>query len=284
MIKFRKEAVESEFLPKKIEEELILMSPPVYLLIIALLTVATALVCWGIFGTVTDKTMMKGIVYPDDGMETISLPYKGTVRTLCVLPGEYVYTGQRLCMVEVNGRYSVLYSTCSGEVVSVKDEQSHFESFEPVITILKEEATAVVNTVIAFASFKSFRDISDEMEVQVNPTYLPIEKNGYIPGRITDIRTVPETKAEALRRMKMAQFAENVFPETEVAYEVHIELEMNPEDGTDFNWTFKQEKPVDMSSGTVCDVRVITSRRSVINYLFETKREKERKVREVVLE
>jgi len=284
MIKFRKEAIEAEFNPKKIEDELILMSPPVYLLITALLTVAVALVCWGIFGSVTDKTTMKGIVYPEYGMESISMPYEGTVRTLWALPGEYVYAGQRLCMVEVYGKYSVLNATCCGEVVSAKDEQSHFESFEPVITIQREEAADVVNTVTAFASFKTFRDLSDEMEVQVNPTYLPIEKNGYVPGRITDIRTVPETKTEALKRMKMAQFAENVFPETGVAYEVHIELEMKPEDGTGFNWTFRQERPVDMSAGTVCDIRVITRRRSPFRYLFESARERARKVHEVVLE
>jgi len=284
MIEFRKEALDEEFNPKKIEDELVLMSPPVYLLLAALLTVAIALFVWGFFGSVTDKTTMKGIIYPEYGMTGMSLPYNGTVRTLWVLPGEEVHAGQRLCLVEVDGRYSTISSTCSGKVVSAKDELSRFESFEPVVTVQKANADAVVNTITAFASFKSFRELSSDMEVQVNPTYLPIEKNGYIPGKITAIHTVPETRIEALKRMKMAQFAENVFPTGEVAYEVHIELELNPENGSDFNWTFEQEKPVDMSVGTICDIRVITKRRSVVRYLFESCREKARKAHEIIFE
>jgi len=284
MIRYRKEAVEEQFNPKNIEEELVLMSPPVYLLLLALLTVAVALFIWGIFGSVTDKTTMKGIVYPESGMESITLPYSGIVRSSWVRPGEYVREGQRLSLVEVDGRYSAINATCRGKVVSVKDEKSFFESFEPLVTIQKEQSSSVVNTVVAFASFKSFRDLSGEMEVQVNPAYLPVEKNGYIPGRITSIHTVPETKTEALKRMRMAQFAEDVFPENGVAYEVHIELEMDSDGMSDFNWTFKQERPVDMSAGTVCDIRIITRRRSVVRYLFESSREKARKVHEVVFE
>jgi len=282
MIEFRKEAVEEQFNPKKIEEELVLMSPPVYLLLAALLLVAAALVSWGIFGSVTDKVAMKGIVYPQTGIVSMSLPYQGTIRSLSVLPGEKVYAGQRLCLVEIDGKYSAVNASCNGKILSVKDEQSRFESLEPIVSIQKYETSAVVNTVAAFADFKTFRELSREVEVQVNPAYLPIEKNGYIPARITDIRTVPETMTDALKRMKMAQFADNVFPENGIAYEVHIELEMNPDGG--FNWTFKQERPVDMSAGTVCDIRIITRRRSVIRYLFESAREKTRKVHEVVFE
>lgn len=284
MIEFRKEVLDEQFAPESTERFIKLTSPSVYLLLLTMILLGGALVLWGVMGSVTDKAKLGGMIYPLEGIESVTLPNSGVVRQLLVHTGDRVEKGQTLAMVEIGQQYSVLSSTCSGEVLSMKEEQMPFQVFEPIVTIQTHKAMGMVKTLTAFADFKTQRELTLDQEVQVNPSYLTREANGYIPGKILSISTTPISQEEALRKMKVNHFAENVFPQSGVAFEVQIELETNPNDPNRFAWTFQQERPVDMRVGTYCNIQVITRRRSIIRYMFENIRERYRKVHEVVLE
>ena len=255
------------------------------MILTTILILAVALVMWGVMGSVTDKAQMGGMVYPRYGVQSVTLPNNGVMRTPLVHVGDYVEQGQTLAMVDINHQYSVLTSTASGEVISMKEEQQQFEAFEPIVSIQQnQEKNKVVNCIIAFADFKTQRELRLDEEVQVNPTFLTREKNGYIPGHILSISRFPVSRDEELKKLKLSHFAENIFPQGDVAYEVQIELEMSKDDPTQFAWTFAQEKPVDMRTGTFCNVQVITKRRSILKYLFENVREKYLSIHETIAE
>lgn len=284
MIEFRKEALEEEFSQGKEGETIRLSKPSIYLLLLTLAVMAGAFLAWGFFGSVTDKAQMKGVMFPVDGTSEVSVPNPGVVRTLMVHKGDTVVPGQILAMIDVNGQYSTLTATEPGQVLTILQEQQGFDAFQPIVNLLTENSDKQVKTLLAFANFKTVRELDTDLEVQVNPSYLSREKNGYVPAHILSISKYPMSAHEAALRLKNEQFTQAVFPKEGAAFVVEIELEMNPDDQEEFNWTFDQEKHVDMSTGTLCDVQVITKRRSVFRYLFENLREKYRRTHEVVFE
>lgn len=284
MIEFRQEALEEEFSQGKGDETIRLSKPSIYLLLLTLAVMAGAFLAWGFFGSVTDKAKMKGVMFPVEGTSEVSVPNPGVVRTLMVHKGDTVVPGQILAMIDVNGQYSTLTATEPGQVLTILQEQQSFDAFQPIVNLLTENSDKQVKTLVAFADFKTVRELDTDLEVQVNPSYLSREKNGYVPAHILSISKYPMSAHEAALRLKNEQFTQAVFPKEGAAFVVEIELEMNPDDQEEFNWTFDQEKHVDMSTGTLCDVQVITKRRSVFRYLFENLREKYRRAHEVVFE
>lgn len=284
MIEFRQEALEEEFSQGKGDETIRLSKPSIYLLLLTLAVMAGAFLAWGFFGSVTDKAKMKGVMFPVEGTSEVSVPNPGVVRTLMVHKGDTVVPGQILAMIDVNGQYSTLTATEPGQVLTILQEQQSFDAFQPIVNLLTENSDKQVKTLVAFADFKTVRELDTDLEVQVNPSYLSREKNGYVPAHILSISKYPMSAHEAALRLKNEQFTQAVFPKEGAAFVVEIELEMNPDDQDEFNWTFEQEKHVDMSTGTLCDVQVITKRRSVFRYLFENLREKYRRAHEVVFE
>lgn len=284
MIEFRQEALEEEFSQGKGDETIRLSKPSIYLLLLTLAVMAGAFLAWGFFGSVTDKAKMKGVMFPVEGTSEVSVPNPGVVRTLMVHKGDTVVPGQILAMIDVNGQYSTLTATEPGQVLTILQEQQSFDAFQPIVNLLTENSDKQVKTLVAFADFKTVRELDTDLEVQVNPSYLSREKNGYVPAHILSISKYPMSAHEAALRLKNEQFTQAVFPKEGAAFVVEIELEMDPDNQEEFNWTFDQEKHVDMSTGTLCDVQVITKRRSVFRYLFENLREKYRRAHEVVFE
>lgn len=284
MIDFRKDALEEEFSVGKENETIRLSKPSVYLLLATLAVMAAAFLSWGLLGSVTDKAQIKGVMFPVEGTTEVSVPNAGVVRNLMVHKGDRVVPGQILAMIDVDGQYSTLTTTVAGEVLSILQEQQRFDAFQPIVNLLTEQTDSQVTTMVAFADFKTVRELSIDQEVQVNPSYLSREKNGYVPAHILSIERYPMSAYEAAQRLKNEQFTQAVFPQEGAAFIVEIELETNPDSPDLFNWTFSQEKPVDMSTGTLCDVQVITKRRSVFRYLFENLREIYRRTHEVIFE
>lgn len=285
MIEYRQEALDEEFSTGKDDETIRLSKPSLYLLLLTLTVVAMAFLAWGVLGSVTDKAQMKGVMFPVEGTQQVRVSTAGVVRQLMAHKGDKVKAGQILAMIDVNNQYSTLTATADGEVLSIMQEQERFDAFQPIANLLTDNTTdKQVKTMVAFANFKTVRELDTDLEVQVNPSYLSREKNGYVPAHILSVSKYPMSAHEAALRLKNEQFTQAVFPKEGAAFLVEIELEMNPDDQEEFNWTFEQEKHVDMSTGTLCDVQVITKRRSVFRYLFENLREKYRRTHEVIFE
>lgn len=282
MIDFRQQALDEEFSLGKSNGIIQLPKSSVYLILLTLIVMASAFMAWGILGSVTDKQHMKGVMFPVDGTSGVSVPNHGVVRSLMVHKGDLVKKGQILAMIDVDGQYSTLTAPVQGEVLSILQEQDEFEAFQPIVNLLTDNNDKQVTTLIAYADFKTIRELEVGQEAQVNPMFLSREKNGYVPAHILSISRFPISAKEAEQRVRNPQFIQNVFPDGGSAFEVSIELETLPDDDSQFAWTIIQDKFIDMTTGTLCDVQVITKRRSVFHYLFENIREKYHSANEVI--
>ena len=220
-------------------------------------------------GHITDKRYIGGLVFPDKGIVTVQLPNNGMVNDVYVNTGDHVNAGEELAMVSVGSANSIISSPCSGIVLGHKGQHESFVQYEPIFNVLSQETPAQVRTIVAYAPFTIQRELRVGMEIQATPTYDTREKIGYVSGRITNIAKFPINRQEALQKLKLNDFLDDIFPKEGSVFEISIELNQDSTTHDGLAWSFEQNIPVEMSVGTFCNIQVITKDRSVYDYLFE---------------
>lgn len=256
---FRQKNLDALNDPEHIDEHITVTKPSVYIVVATLAVMILSVIIWGIIGTITDKATVGGVMFPTQGTTTVTLPNRGTVRSLFVHKGDHVTQNQSIAMVSVEDAYSMISSPQTGTVLNVLDENKSFEAFEPIATIIASEAEQQreVHTLIAFVPFELMRKMRVGMDVEATPKNLTREKDGYVKGRITRIEQYPITREQAIKKMRVEGFANDIFPEQGSAFEVEMELED------------LQLADTELSVGTFLNIQVITRKRSVYQYMFE---------------
>ena len=259
--------------PDQMGEYLKVTAVPTYLLATAIILLMVAFVVWGFLGNVTDKAHYAGVVFPAQGTTDITLPNKGMVRNMLVHNGDSVHQGQTVALVSIGESYSFLTSTVDGLVISTKTENETFEAFEPIVSVIVNNATGEESQhtqLIAFASTEAQRDLRIGMEAQVWPADEKRDEIGYVRGKITQVVRYPAVANEVSQTLRSDIMAQRLLGQSDVVYEVRIDLLCSPEDPTRYDWSFGEPADVSMGIGTYCSVLTETRRRSMFQYLFES--------------
>lgn len=274
---FRQEALDRLKSPEIADTEIKVTTPSTYVIIAAMAILVIAVFVWCFIGNISDRSTVSGVIFPIDKVIDVDLPNRGTVRSIFVNNGDAVVKGQALAMVSVGDAYSMVSAPASGSILNIKKENEDFEALAPIATIINNNDDEHVNSAVAFVSFEISRKLKDGMRVELTPKNLTREKNGYIVGHITGVDTYPISRDDAVKQLKNESFVGDIFPEQGAAFVVKMVLH-DKEDGT-LAWSFKPDEPINMGTGTFCDIRIVTKRRSVYKYLFESVREKAIKAR-----
>ena len=261
--------------PEQIADHLRVTYVPAYLLATAIGLLLAAFIVWGVLGSVSDKAYYSGVVFPSQGTADVTLPNKGIVRTMLVQNGDSVHVGQTIAMVSVGDRYSFLTSTVNGLVISAKTNNETFEAFDPIISVVDDNAvsTSQKTQLIAYADNNAQRHLRIGMEAQVWPADEKRDEIGYVRGRITQVVRYPANVNKVRQKLKSDILAKHLTDEgQELVYEVRIDLLRSSRDSTLYDWSFGEPDDVDMNVGTYCSVLTETRRRSMFQYLFEASR------------
>jgi hypothetical protein len=113
--------------------------------------------------------------------------------------------------------------------------------------------------ILAYVSFYDLRKLSIGQQVQVTPADLERESCGYAYGKITAIEHYPTTREAVAKRLKLAPLAAFI-PQGEAVYEVSVVLD--EQDGK-LVWSREKSRNLTISTGTLCNVYVITERQPV---------------------
>jgi len=249
-------------------------SVPVKIVIGAILILCITIVIWCLFGTVTDKEYMKGVVFPSDGTIGVNIPKSGTVESIFVQKGDVVTKGQVIALISVAGSHSVLSSAGDGVVLTYLPENSSFSAFEDIVDILPSYLSdKMVRSVTAYANFTSKRFLRPGQSAQVTPTNEKRERVGYVRGHIKNVAQYPTSRQEAVAKLQNPSLVQEIFPDESSVFEVEIELETDPDDPDKLNWSFFSDEDIDMSVATFCNVEVVTKSRSFFDYILENVRE-----------
>ena len=272
---FRSKALDGLNVSEGEETEVKVTTPSVYVFIASMAILVVAVFAWCIFGSISDKSNVSGVIFPIDNVIDVTLPNRGTVRSIFVSAGDNVNAGQALAMVSVGDAYSMISSPSAGTVLDIRKENDQFEALAPIATII-DSGQEQIYTVVSFVPFEMSRKLKPGMEVEITPKNLTREKNGYISGHIVEVEKYPISKEDAIKKLKSETFTGDIFPQQGAAFVVKMQLNRNA-DGSPA-WSFEPEDPVELDAGTFCQIQIITKRRSVYKYLFESVREKSHKL------
>jgi len=253
---------------------------PVKLILSALLILCLTLVSWCIFGTVTDKEYLQGVVFPSQGTISANIPNSGKVENIFVHKGDIVTKGQILALVSVDGARSIVSSPIDGVVLSYLPNNYSFNAFENIVDILSSDLSVeTVRNVTAYSNFASKRDLKPGQVVQVTPSNEKREEVGYVHGHIRSVSQYPTSKQDALIKLRNPSLVQEIFPDDNSVFEVEIELDVKADNPSKLDWSFSDAKEIDMGVGTFCHVEVITKSRSFFEYLMENARQSRNKLK-----
>ena len=268
--------------PEQIADHLRVTYVPTYLLASAAIVLLAAFIVWGFLGNVSDKAYYSGVVFPVQGTTDITLPNKGIVRSMLVHNGDSVRQGQTVAMVSIGDSHSFLTSRVSGLVISTKADNEPFEAFDPIVSVVDgnvSDGELQHTQLIAYADNEAQRDLRIGMEAQVWPADEKRDEIGYVRGRITQVVRYPADADEVRQTLKSNILAKRLLEQSDVVYEVRIDLLRSPEDTTRYDWSFGEPADVSMGIGTYCSVLTETKRRSMFQYLFDSARTRFRDVK-----
>ena len=112
---------------------------------------------------------------------------------------------------------------------------------------------------LVYVTFYDLRKLKIGQQVQVTPADLERESCGYAYGKITAIASLPTTRQAVIQRLKLAPLAAFI-PQGEPVYEVNVVLD--EKDGK-LVWSREKSESLSITTGTLCDVYIITARQPV---------------------
>ena len=112
---------------------------------------------------------------------------------------------------------------------------------------------------LVYVTFYDLRKLKIGQQVQVTPADLERESYGYAYGKITAIASLPTTRQAVTQRLKLAPLAAFI-PQGEPVYEVNVVLD--EKDGK-LVWSREKSESLSITTGTLCDVYVVTARQPV---------------------
>lgn len=257
---FNKEALSALDDHNEAEEMARVASPKLKIVLGAMLAMVVVAVYWCTFGTVNDKVMTQGIVFPFKEVTPVNNSLDGTIEQVFVKPGQSVKGGAVLLAIRhAADTATTIIAPHNGIVLNTLTEGDQVNSHESVAWILPNDTETNGREILCYVTFDNLRKLKPGQQVQVTPADLQRENWGYAYGEIVGIEQYPTTKQDIRKRLKLEPLS-SFIADGQAVYEVRVVLAEN--DG-DLIWSREKSKGLKVGTGTLCNVQIITARERV---------------------
>jgi len=155
-------------------------------------------------------------------------------------------------------------SPFSGEIVELKVyEGSEVAVGSPVLSL---QPVAGQLEVIAFVPSGEAKRIAAGMAAEISPSIIKREEFGYMRGTVTYVSDFPTTDAAAMRTFENESLV-GALRAQGLANEVHIDLRKSSSPSV-YEWSSKKSPKQQLSSGTLCSIKVVTRERRPIELIL----------------
>lgn len=245
------------------------------------LILVLSLCLWLFTGTVTEKSYVKGVVFPVGGTSDATLPQNGVVRSMFVQKGQTVHKGQQIALVSVDDAYSVISAANDGTIFSTKLDNEPFEAFEPIVSIVDPSKNAGSDyLLLAYSDLKNLKDLGVGQEVQIWPSNQKKDEIGYVRGNVSRVSHFPVARSEAESKIRIGEYMSELIPENTSYYELEVMFRTSTDNPEELDWTFDNVQHPDMKMGTLCDAIIIKNTYTIFQYLFLRTKSSANKIRE----
>ena len=201
---FNKEALSALDDHNEADEMARVASPKLKIVLGAMLAMVVVAVYWCTFGTVNDKVMTQGIVFPFKEVTPVNNSLDGTIEQVFVKPGQSVKGGAVLLAIRhAADTATTIIAPHNGIVLNTLSEGDQVNSHESVAWILPNDTETNGREILCYVTFDNLRKLKPGQQVQVTPADLQRENWGYAYGEIVGIEQYPTTKQDIRRRLKL---------------------------------------------------------------------------------
>lgn len=160
--------------------------------------------------------------------QNVVSPYAGEVLELKVYPGSSVVEGQ--------------------SIVSIQPDRQNLE-------------------LLAYVAAAQAKDVKTGMEVQVAPSSAKREEYGFMTGKVTFVADYPATSA-ALMRNFQNELLVSALSSSGPVTELRVALDPDESTPSGFRWSSSRGPLITISSGTICNVQIVTHRQKPITLVL----------------
>lgn len=258
---FREQALKKQASPEQLDELIQITSPTGWLALTALGGLVVVAILWGILGSMPTTATGMGVFIRGNAINSAVAPIAGEVREINVAVGEMVTKGQRVGRV---GSATVT-SPEAGRVMQILAETGTFvNTGSPIVSL---EPVGVTMQVVAYLPLADAKKVLPGMKAQVSPSTVKKEEFGSILGTVTLVAEFPSTQ-QSLRGVLVNDELIKTIANTEGPVEVRIDLERDSSAPSGYKWTSSGGPAIQISSGTVGSVMVITSDQMPISMIL----------------
>ncbi len=243
-------------------EELARVSHPSLLFVLtAMLVLCAVAVYWCAFGTINYKVTAQGVVFPFDKPIGISAPSEGMVEHILTSHGATVKAGDDLLEVRTGDSIFTITAPDDGTVLTYRPEEANFTEDDYIVWLMPKETAETQREMLVYVGFDDLRTLKKGQQVQVTPADLQREDCGYAYGTILSIEQYPTDRDEVASRLKLAPLAS--FIGDGAVYEVKVLLDEADREGSSLRWSRSKSAHLQMGTGTLCNVQIITEKKRV---------------------
>ncbi len=156
-------------------------------------------------------------------------------------------------------------SPYDGEVLEIKMiPGSSVANAQPILSIQPNEQNLQV---LAYVPAALAKDVLSGMDVEISPTNVKREEYGFLKGRVTYVADYPATPAAMMRNFENDTLVHTLDAGSAVT-EVILELQPDASTATGFAWSSSRGPDQVLTSGTLCQVDVVTKHEHPVALLF----------------
>jgi HlyD family secretion protein len=159
----------------------------------------------------------------------------------------------------------------AGEVLELKVYSGGAVSAgSPIVSI--QPISPALEAIVYLPSTQA-KEVTPGMEVQVSPSSVRREEFGYMVGKVTFVADYPTTAAALMRNFQNDSLVQAITQKGPVN-ELRVELLPDRSSVSGFKWSSGGGPPVTISSGTVCNVNIVTREQQPVSLVLPIVRKK----------
>ena len=253
---FRQEAMDKTLSPDELDRLMRVTSPRGWLALIALLALVAAAVAWGVLGTVPVAVRAEeGVLLGGDSRHQVVSQTSGLITGVQVETGDTVKKGQVIARVRSNaGTESDVLTLFGGRVDSIVVEKGMLVKRGQNVAVVKEGKEPLAAFI--FVPGEQGKQLKKGMRVQILPSTVKAEVNGYIEGKVTSVSQFPVTKDEMFLLLENQSLVDTLRT-GDAQLRVDVKLLRDSSTPSGFKWSSSQGPPFTITRGTLCSATFV---------------------------
>ena len=246
---------------------------PLLIALIGLALLVAAAIVWAIFGRAPQTVTGYGYLVPSGGFTEVGTTVSGVVDSVAVEPGQRVRAGEELVRVNVSSdsggaEVESLQSPVDGVVIEVVALPGRVTvPGDPMLYLQPADAPLEI---AAFVLADSSGPIRVGMEAGVVPADAPRPAEyGVLIGRVDSVSPTPVTASRIRYLVGGNETLVEYFLSEGPVIEVGIDLQEDPTTPSGYAWTIGDGPDVQISSGALSEVFIVTQDSPVIGWFAQ---------------